>query len=49
MANQREYLLATIQDALDEYAEDGAAFDEDDLRDILDNLVRDFEELQKLL
>jgi len=42
--NKAEHLLNSMEDALDEYAELGGSFDEDDLRDILDNLVRDFRE-----
>lgn len=45
--NKAEHLLNVIEDALDEYAEDGSAFDEDDLRDVLDNLVRDFREFRE--
>ena len=44
--NKAEHILNVIEDALDEYAELGGSFDEDDLRDILDNLVRDFREFR---
>ncbi len=47
--NKAEHLLNVIEDALDEYAEVGSSFDEDDLRDILDNLVRDYRELRETL
>lgn len=45
--NKAEHMLNVIEDALDEYAEVGGSFDEDDLRDILDNLVRDFREFRE--
>jgi hypothetical protein len=45
--NKAEHLLNVMEDALDEYAELGGSFDEDDLRDILDTLVRDFREFRE--
>lgn len=42
-------LIAGIKDSLDEYREDGLAWDEDDLRSVLDNLVIDFDELHRYL
>lgn len=45
----KDALVAVIEEALEEYAEDGGSFDETDLRDILDNLVEDFRNLQKFL
>jgi hypothetical protein len=38
-------LVDLVQEALDEYNEDGMSWDEDDLRDVLDRLVDDLDEI----
>lgn len=42
-------LVGAVDETLEEYAQDGLAWDEDDLRDVLDRLALDWAEVRRFL